>query len=132
MKDLRKAIADGEAREVDVEVASLLLMGMAENLGYLTMMDPVHSFEDGGEILLDFMRRGLLLQRSGIRGGRKTVGLTDTGGIAVNLEDLRIGGTHYFDGNIGEGKYALPQRISCGYKCKQCQSDSRSGDHGLR
>jgi len=105
MKDLRRAIADGEAREVDVEVASLLLMGMAENLGYLTMMDPLHSTEEAEEILLDFMRRGLLLPAAGkAEESEKRWALTDKSGLVVHLEDLRIDGNAYIAGNIGEGQ----------------------------
>ncbi len=33
MKDLRRAVTNKEARDINVEVVSLLLMGMAENLG---------------------------------------------------------------------------------------------------
>jgi AcrR family transcriptional regulator len=60
-KDLRRAIKDGVAREVNTEIMSLLLLGMAEGLGHRLMIDSQYTLEEGVETFLDFVRRGLLL-----------------------------------------------------------------------
>jgi AcrR family transcriptional regulator len=109
MKDLRRAVVNKEARQINVEVVSLLLMGMAENLGYLTMIDPRYSPEEGQEVLLDFMRRGLLAPTPETSGGNeKRWAITDKRGLVVTLEDLRIGGEAFLVGTLGEGEVRVP------------------------
>jgi len=116
IKDLSRAMANKEAREVNAEVVSLLLLGMAESLGYLTMMDARYSKEEGAEILLDLMRRGLLLpkpEKPGEPATRWTV--TDEKGVAVLLEDIRIGGEAYLAGTLGEGEVCAPLQNILGF-----------------
>jgi AcrR family transcriptional regulator len=109
MKDLRRAVADGASREVNVEIASVLLMGMAENLGYSVMMDPRCTVEEGTEILLDIIRKGLLLpKQEGVRGQDHEWAVTDSQGLTVRLKDIRFGQEGFLPGILGEGEIKVP------------------------
>ncbi len=105
-KDLRRAIDEGVARSVDAEIVSLLLMGMAENLGYFTLMDGRYSIEEGGEVLLDFMRRGLLEAEEPQPDAWWNI--RDTKGFVVHVADIRIAGDTRLSGTIGDGELAVP------------------------
>jgi AcrR family transcriptional regulator len=109
MKDLKHAVADGTSREVNVEIASVLLMGMAENLGYLVMMDPRYTVEEGTEILLDIIRNGLLVAKQEEDTGQDSEWVvTDSKGLTVGLKDIRFGQNTYFPGMLGEGEVKVP------------------------
>jgi AcrR family transcriptional regulator/predicted DNA-binding transcriptional regulator AlpA len=111
MKDLDRAITDKEAREVNAEVVSLLLLGMAESLGYLMMMDSRYSLEEGAEILLDLMWKGLLVsnpEEPKEKGGSWNV--RDLKGVVVHIKDILIGGNSYFTGILGEGEIRVSMR----------------------
>jgi AcrR family transcriptional regulator len=105
-KDLQRAINEGVARSVDAEIISLLLMGMAENLGYFTLMDGRYSIEEGGEVLLDFMRRGLLEAKDPKPSAWWDV--RDTKGFAVRVADIKIAGDTRLRGTIGDGELTVP------------------------
>ena len=63
-RDVKRAIAEGVAREANAEVIGVLMLGMAESLGYLLMVDPDCSADEGATILLDFVANGILRKNS--------------------------------------------------------------------
>ena len=105
MKDLTRAIADGVCRGVNVEITSVLLLGMAENLGYMIMMDPRITIEEGREVLLSIMTDGLLLPESERPGARNfPCSVVDSRGLNLRLNDIRFDGDICLPGTFGQAE----------------------------
>jgi TetR/AcrR family transcriptional regulator, cholesterol catabolism regulator len=109
-KDLRRAIKDGVAREVNADLTSFSLLGMAEGLGHRLLIDSQYTLEEAVEVLLDVLRRTYLLAgneeaEGNFRASRWAV--KDSTGFTVQLGNIRFDGTAQLSGVIGEGKLAL-------------------------
>jgi len=102
-KDVQKAIADGIAREVDAEVIGVLMLGMAESLGYLVMVDPTCSPDQGASTLLDFVANGIL-KRTSPEDRSPVWTVKDLKGCNVVLENLRFGDDEHLTAVLGEGQ----------------------------
>jgi AcrR family transcriptional regulator len=111
VKDMTRAIEKKEIREVNVEILALLLHGMAESLGYIPLMDPRYTYELGEEVLLEFMRNGLLLsetENTVTRGEYWNV--EDSKGVVVEIREILFGGSSYLSGMFGEGEIRVDMK----------------------
>ena len=105
VKDMHRAIENKEIRDVNVEILSLLLQGMAESLGYIPLMNPAYTYERGSEVFLDFMRRGLLA--TGEERAPREEGywnIEDSEGLVVRIRDVRFNGNRYLTAALREGE----------------------------
>jgi AcrR family transcriptional regulator len=108
IKDLRRAVRDGMVREIDEDLIGYLILGAAESLGYALMMDSRYTVQEGVELFLDFIGKGILqsasegTRNSGMRGAHWDV--VDSQGNHMTVEDITIGGKTYIAGKIGEGE----------------------------
>lgn len=60
VKDIQIGIADGTLREVDTEIISYLLLGMADMLGHFLSMNPQYKTEEVNAVMHDFILNGLI------------------------------------------------------------------------
>jgi AcrR family transcriptional regulator len=108
IKDLRRAVRDGVAREVDADLFGYLILGAAESLGYALMMDSRYTMEEGVDIFLDFIGKGVVLsepgsaQKSGTTRACWTV--KDLHGAQIIIKNITIGGKPNIVGKLGEGE----------------------------
>ena len=58
-KDIKKAMKNGEVRELDQDFISFLLFGLGESVGYWLMMNSDYTIEECTDMLLDFIAFGL-------------------------------------------------------------------------
>ncbi len=103
-KDVKKAMTDGIAREVNAEVVGSLMFGMAESLGYLLLVDPTCTVDDGTEIVVDFVANGLLQGRSVKTETSGSWEAKDLKGYSITLSNLRFDGKDHLTALLGEGQ----------------------------
>jgi len=103
-KDVKKAVADGVAREVNSEVVGVLMLGMAESLGYLMLADPSCTVEEGTEIVIDFVANGILQKGTAKPEARPSWDVKDLKGFTLALEDLRFDEKDHLHVALGEGR----------------------------
>jgi len=107
IKDLRRAVKDGMVREIDENLIGHLIVGAAESLGYALMMDSRYTIEEGVELFLDFIGKGIL--KSGSEDSRSSdMGtvqwdVVDSEGNHMAVENMTIGGDTRIVGKIGGG-----------------------------
>ncbi len=105
-KDIRKAIQDGTIREINPDIVGVLTLGMAESLGCLLMVDPTTTIDEGAEILLDFMAKGIM--KKDMPGpttpSRKQWMAKDTSGLTITLNNLHFDDHEYLPATIGDGR----------------------------
>ena len=108
IKDLRRAVRDGIAREIDEDLFGYFILGTAESLGYALMMDSRYTIEEGVELFLDFIGKGILLsepERSRKLGTRVLYwDVKDFKGKQIIIKDITIGGKTSLVGRLGEGE----------------------------
>jgi AcrR family transcriptional regulator len=108
IKDLRHAIRDGIAREIDEDLFGYFILGTAESIGYALMMDSRYTKEEGIELFLDFIGKGVLLSEP--ERSRKLAkeahywDIKDCKGNQIILRDVTIGGKTILVGRLGEGE----------------------------
>jgi AcrR family transcriptional regulator len=107
-KDLRHGITDGIFREFDEDIIAHLILAMAEGIGCRLMIDSRYKFEQGMEIMYDFMLYGITTLASEknckIKLNLPSVELTDIKGIKTVITNIRFGETDYLPVKIGEAK----------------------------
>jgi AcrR family transcriptional regulator/predicted DNA-binding transcriptional regulator AlpA len=103
-KDVRKAMAEGIAREVNAEVVGSLMLGMAESLGYLLLTDPTCTVDEGTEIVVDFVANGLLQGAPVKIKAGLFWDVKDLKGFTLTLEGLRFNDKDYLTASLGEGQ----------------------------
>jgi hypothetical protein len=82
---------------------------MAENLGYLVMMDSRFTVEEGTEILLDIIRRGLILPKVEKPDEPDyQCSVRDSKGLTVRLDNIRFDEKSYLPGIFGHGEICVP------------------------
>ena len=111
-KDLRWAVEHGIIGKIDEEVASFLMFGMGESVGYLLMIDPRYTLEYVTKIVMDYaLKGGQLFQTETLRNS-KTEGyywdITDSEGLKIRLKNVRFDEKDYVCGNFGSGEYRIP------------------------
>lgn len=106
VKDMKKAIENKEIQGVNVEIMSLLLHGMAETLGFISSMDSRYTYEEGTEIYMEFLKKGLHLSEteSSTDKGGECWNVTDLEGTLVQLRNIGFNGSRCFSGSFGGGE----------------------------
>jgi AcrR family transcriptional regulator len=108
IKDLRRAVKDGVVREIDEDLFGYFILGTAESLGYALMMGSRYTIEEGIELFLDFIGKGILLsepERSRELGtGVHYWVVKDLKGNQIIIKDITIGGKPNIVGKLGEGE----------------------------
>ena len=108
IKDLRRAVKDGVVREIDEDLFGYFILGTAESLGYALMMGSRYTIEEGIELFLDFIGKGILLsepERSRKLGtGVHYWVVKDLKGNQIIIKDITIGGKPNIVGKLGEGE----------------------------
>jgi AcrR family transcriptional regulator/predicted DNA-binding transcriptional regulator AlpA len=106
-RDLKKAVEAGVVRDVNVDVVSLLLLGMAESLGSMLMVESTCTSDEGAEVLLDFMAKGLLREDSARMKSKVRWNAKDLKGLTIVLDNLQFGENDYLPATLGEGQLDL-------------------------
>jgi AcrR family transcriptional regulator len=111
-KDLRWAVEHGIIRKVDEEVASFLMFGMGESVGYLLMIDPRYTLEYVTKIVMDYaLKGGQLFQTETLRKSKTEScywDITDSEGLKIRLKNVRFDEKDYVCGIFGSGEYRVP------------------------
>ena len=111
-KDLRWAVEHGIIRKVDEEVASFLMFGMGESVGYLLMIDPRYTLEYVTKIVMDYaLKGGQLFQTETLRKSKTERcywDITDSEGLKIRVKNVRFDGKDYVCGIFGNGEYRVP------------------------
>lgn len=112
IKDLRRAVRNGTAREIDADLFGYFILGAAESLGYALMMDSHYTMEEGIELFLDFIGKGVLL--SELERSQKLAkevhywNVKDFKGNQIILMDITVGGKTILAGRLGDGELWIP------------------------
>jgi hypothetical protein len=112
IKDLRRAVRNGTAREIDADLFGYFILGTAESLGYALMMDSHYTMEEGIELFLDFIGKGVLL--SELERSQKLAkevhywNVKDFKGNQIILRDITVGGKTILAGRLSEGELWIP------------------------
>ena len=111
-RDLRRAMEDKAIREVNTDIVSVLMLGMAEGLGNMLMVNPDYTMEQGMEVFIDVLERGLGVTGTGKgqtteRTGR-TWEVTDSKGFKVPVKNVRFNDREELPLFLGEGEVRLP------------------------
>jgi len=101
-KDLEQAIAEGQVRPMDTDLASYLLLGINETFGHRLLMDSTYTTEDGFDIIEEFLRYALTPHNLAPM-QETSFTLTMTSGEAVILKGLSCNGSPHLTGSIGAG-----------------------------
>jgi AcrR family transcriptional regulator len=111
-KDLRWAVEHGIIGKIDEEVASFLMFGMGESVGYLLMIDPRYTLEYVTKIVMDYALKGGQLVQTEILRKSKTErcywDVTDNEGLKIRLKNIRFDEKDYIYGIFGSGEYRVP------------------------
>ena len=111
-KDLRRAIDDKAVREVNTDIMSALMLGMAQGLGTLISIDPSYSIEQGMDVFLDLLARGIVSTEEK-RSKVERWEVTDIAGFRVELDDLLFDDQPHLTIELGQGRAQVPsKRIS--------------------
>ncbi|BCS94687.1 hypothetical protein DSLASN_03190 [Desulfoluna limicola] len=101
-KDLELAIAEGQVRPMDTDLAAFLLLGINETFGHRLLMDATYTTEEGFDIIEDFLRYALTPHNLPSR-QETPFTLTLLSGESVTLKALACNGSPHLTGAIGAG-----------------------------
>jgi AcrR family transcriptional regulator len=111
-KDLRWAVEHGIIGKIDEEVASFLMFGMGESVGYLLKIDPRYTLEYVTKIVMDYaLKGGQLLQTETLRKSKTERcywDITDNEGLKIRLKNIRFDEKDYIYGIFGSGECRVP------------------------
>ena len=111
-KDLRWAVEHGIIGKIDEEVASFLMFGMGESVGYLLMIDPRYTLEYVTKIVMDYaLKGGQMFQTETLRKSKTELcywDITDSEGLKIRLKNVRFDEKDYVCGIFGSGEYRVP------------------------
>ena len=102
--DLRKAVRAGFVRNVNADMVGLLLLGMAESVGYMAMIDSTWTSKEGAEVLADVMANGLLKREAANTKPKKSWHVKDQAGSTIALDNLRFDNNDFLPAALGEGQ----------------------------
>jgi AcrR family transcriptional regulator/predicted DNA-binding transcriptional regulator AlpA len=111
-KDLDRSIREGVGRNINTELTSFALLGMAEGLGHRLMIDSRYKLEEAAETLLDFLQRSFLLTEAeqSNKNGETSWNVKDSTGFTMRVRNIRFGGVHQLSGTVGQGKLELDMK----------------------
>ena len=109
LKDLRRAVANGEVRiDYDEAFVAYLHLVMAESFGYWQMIDPRYSVEEGMEIIMDIFQHGLVHTSSSNQEPVMEKGpsgeVEDRTGMKTQLEDISVDRKYCLRGRMGDAE----------------------------
>ena len=111
-RDLRRAINDKAVREVNTVIMSALMLGMAQGLGTLMSINPKYSIEQGMDVFLDLLEKGIVARKE----ERSIIfrwEVTDLSGFRVKLDNLFFDEKPHLSIELGQGKAQIPcEKIS--------------------
>ncbi|WP_300674320.1 TetR family transcriptional regulator [Desulfoluna sp.] len=99
-KDLDQAIAEGQVRPMDTDLAAYLLLGINETFGHRLLMDDSYAIEEGFDFIEDFLRHALALTPTQ---PETPFTLTLRTGEALLIQALSCNGRPYLEGAMGTG-----------------------------
>jgi AcrR family transcriptional regulator len=106
-KDLRKAIDDKAVREVNTDIVSALMLGMAHGLGVLLMVSPKYDIEQGMDAFLDVLLKGIVVTEAE-RPKDAHWHVTDSEGFNVLLGNALFDENPYLSAKLGQGEVQVP------------------------
>jgi AcrR family transcriptional regulator len=111
VRDFRRAVDEGIARDMDDEFFAYAVLGVAENLGYKLMTDPNCDLYVSVEKCVDLISRGVLPEKGArleaAEARRPSGKITDVRGDVVKVREISFGGKPYLVGRLGEGEVRL-------------------------
>lgn len=105
-KDLEQAMAEGQVRPIDADLASYLLLGINETFGHRLLMDDTYTIEEGFDIIEEFLRYALAPQQPKPTQGCAFT-LTMASSDTVDLKALTCDGSPNLTGTFEGGLLAV-------------------------
>ncbi|VVS90887.1 TetR family transcriptional regulator [Desulfoluna spongiiphila] len=101
-KDLDQAIAKGQVRPLDTDLAAYLLLGINEIFGHRLLMDDRYTIEEGFDFIEEFLRHALA-SSSAPTLQQKPFALTLCSGETMVIRSLSCNGAPHLTGSVGAG-----------------------------
>jgi len=101
-KDLDQAIAKGQVRPLDTDLAAYLLLGINEIFGHRLLMDKRYTIEEGFDFIEEFLRHALASSSSPAL-QTKPFTLTLCSGEPMVIRSLRCNEAPHLTGSVGAG-----------------------------
>lgn len=108
-KDLDQAIAEGQLRPMDTDLAAFLLLGINETFGHRLLMDDTYTVEEGFDIIEEFLRFALT-PRAVAPTPELAVTLTLASGGTMGLHTLTCNDGPTLTGTLNGGTLKVPLR----------------------
>ena len=132
-KDFRVGIAKGAFRKMDDEMTSHFGFALAEMLAYVLVLDNRYTVEEGVDILIDYVSRGVLTRpySDTVHGAEKELQgeIIDKKGVTTKLREIRFDGSKRLIGRLGEAEVHLELDNIASFQIKhggaQCQMEMR-------